>query len=251
MSVPRAFTPPDPAVYARRLAIVVPYRNRAEHLARFLPHIVTYFERDKLDRAIDYSIHIVEQLGSATFNRGALKNAGFAIAREAGAEYVCFHDIDYLPIWADYSYVARPTRLVWHGLAPNTDYTAFLGAVVAFNREDFERINGYSNDYAGWGYEDDDLRTRCQYAGLELAFRDGTYTVLPHVHHGHLDDADATPTPEANATARIFTEKLLAGAAGFSREGLSTLAFSVEETVTWVRNGTAQTHIRHHKVALR
>jgi hypothetical protein len=250
MSSQRPFTPPDPAAYARRLAIVVPYRDRQEHLARFLPHMVTYFERDKLDRAIDYSIHIVEQLGDGAFNRGALKNAGFAIARDA-ADYFCFHDVDYLPIWADYSYVPRPTRLVWHGLAPNADYTGFLGAVVAFNRADFERVNGYSNDYEGWGYEDDDLRTRCQYAGLTLDFRDGTYTTLPHRHHGHLEDADATPTPEANATARIFTSKLLAGADGFSREGVSTLAFRVEETAAWVRNGQPQLHIRHHKVSLR
>ncbi len=133
MTSPRSFPAPDPTDYARRLAIIVPYRNRAEHLARFLPHMVTYFERDKLDRAIDYSIHIVEQVGNLPFNRGALLNAGFRIARD-GADYFCFHDVDYLPIWADYSYVERPTRLVWHGLDPQTDYRAFMGAVVALNR---------------------------------------------------------------------------------------------------------------------
>ena len=248
MPPPRTFSAPDPAAYARRLAIVVPYRDRTEHLARFLPHMVTYFQRDKLDCAIDYSIHIVEQLGRLPFNRGALKNAGFRIACDA-AEYFCFHDVDYLPMWADYSYVERPTRLVWHGLDPQTDYRAFMGAVVALNRGDFERINGYSNDYWGWGYEDDDLRTRCQVAGLELAFRDGTYTNLPHVHQGF--NADATPTTEAQANARTFAAKVVAGAAVFRREGLSTLAFTVEESVTWLRNGVPQAHIHHHKVALR
>ncbi len=238
---------PDPQDYARRLAIIVPYRDRAEHLARFLPHMVSYFERDKLDRRLRYSIHIVEQLGSAPFNRGALVNAGALIARDE-ADYYCFHDVDYLPIWADYAYVARPTRLVWHGLAPQTDYNAFLGAVVAFNRADFERINGYSNDYWGWGYEDDDLRTRCNAAGLALAFRDGTYSVLPHPHNGY--DGDATPTEAAQRTARIFTAKLLAGGASFSREGLSTLAYRVEETAVWTRNGEPQPHIRHHKITL-
>jgi len=247
MSLARTFVAPDPAAYARRLAIVVPYRDRAQHLARFLPHMVTYFERDKLDRAIAYSIHIVEQLGDAKFNRGALLNAGFLIARDA-ADYFCFHDVDYLPIWADYSYVTQPTRLVLHGLDPQTDSRSFMGAVVAFDRADFERVNGYSNDYWGWGYEDDDLRTRCQHAGLALAFRDGTFSTLPHRHRGYNDDA--TPTPEAQATARTFTAKLLAGAANFSREGLSTLDFRVEQTVAWVRNGEPQMHIRHHKVAL-
>ena len=36
--------------YSKRLAIIVPYRDRADHLARFVPHLVAYFERDKLDR---------------------------------------------------------------------------------------------------------------------------------------------------------------------------------------------------------
>ncbi len=248
MTSPRTFRAPDPADYARRLAIIVPYRNRAEHLVRFLPHMVSYFERDKLDRAIDYSIHVVEQLGTLPFNRGALLNAGFRIARDS-ADYFCFHDVDYLPIWADYSYVTRPTRLVWHGLDPQTDYRAFMGAVVAVNRSDFERINGYSNDYPGWGYEDDDLRTRCQVAGLELAFRDGSYTTLPHPHRGYHDDA--TPTAEAQATARTFAAKLMEGASAFTREGLSTLECTVDESVVWMRNGAPQAHIRHHKVALR
>jgi hypothetical protein len=120
----------DPANYARRLAIIVPDRNRAEHLARFLPHMVTYFQRDKLDRAIAYSIHAVEQLGEGPFNRGAPCNAG------------------------------------------------------------------------------------------------------------------------AQATAKIFTAKLLAGASAFSREGYASLEFRYEETAVSTRNGAPQQHIRHHKVAL-
>ena len=33
--------------YSKRLAVVVPYRNRADHLAKFVPHVAAYFERDK------------------------------------------------------------------------------------------------------------------------------------------------------------------------------------------------------------
>jgi hypothetical protein len=33
--------------HSKRLAIVVPDRDRAEHLAKFVPHVAAYFERDK------------------------------------------------------------------------------------------------------------------------------------------------------------------------------------------------------------
>ena len=243
----QAFTPPGAAAYARRLALVVPYRDRADQLARFLPHITTYFERDLFDRTIAYTLHIVEQSADSAFNRGALKNAGFLLARE-NADYVCFHDVDYLPIWADYSYVQQPTRLIWHGLYPQPGYDTFLGGVVAFTRADFERINGYSNDYAGWGYEDDDLRERCRRAGLVPAFRDGTYTALPHAHHGL--NEDGSQKPEAQATARVFTAKLLQGDAGFGAEGLSTLKFAVEASAPMQKNGAPMPQVLHHRVRL-
>ena len=88
--------------YTRSLAIVVPYRDRAEHLRYFTPHMTAYFERDKLDRYIRYSVHIVEQVGDEPFNRGRLCNAGFALVKDS-ADYVCFHDVDYLPIWGGLS----------------------------------------------------------------------------------------------------------------------------------------------------
>ena len=44
----------DPDDYAARLAIVIPYRDREQHLSRLIPHLVTFFERDRLARAIPY-----------------------------------------------------------------------------------------------------------------------------------------------------------------------------------------------------
>ena len=45
----------------KRLGIVVPYRDRAEHLHRFILHLSNYFTRDKVDHQIPYSVVIVEQ----------------------------------------------------------------------------------------------------------------------------------------------------------------------------------------------
>lgn len=100
--------------YSKRLAIVVPYRDRADHLAKFVPHVAAYFERDKLYRQIAVTINIIEQSGNAPFSRGRLANCGFLLTQET-SDYVCIHDVDYLPMWADYSWTQNPARLIWHG----------------------------------------------------------------------------------------------------------------------------------------
>ena len=111
MIPPRA---PLPSARSRRLRgaprdrRAVP-RPRGAPEAQFMPHLVTFFERDRFAKAIPYEIHIAEQADGKPFNRGAMKNAGFAIAH-ANADYVVFHDVDYLPMWADYSLVHEPDQ---------------------------------------------------------------------------------------------------------------------------------------------
>ena len=249
MLPPRAPLPAiDPADYAARLAIVIPYRDREQHLSRLVPHLVTFFERDRFAKAIPYEIHIAEQAPGRTFNRGAIKNAGFAIAH-ANADYVVFHDVDYVPVWADYSRVHEPTSLItWgvEGAAGEPSNTP--GCVVALPVDDFVRINGYSNDYWEWGFEDVDLQQRIRRAGLHWGKRDGTFTALQHAHHGIT--ADGKPNLETQHTRAIYLAKGAQGDAGFGGDGLSTLKFRVERTLQWSRNGVAQPQVFHHHVVL-
>jgi hypothetical protein len=98
----------------KRLNIVVPYRNRESHLTRLLPHLALFFARDKADCAIPYRVMVVEQDNGLPFNRGALKNIGFLLGRDE-SDYTCFHDVDLLPIWADYSWSEQPAPIVWYG----------------------------------------------------------------------------------------------------------------------------------------
>jgi len=35
-----------------------------------------------------------------------------------------------------------------------------MGGVVAFSKHQFEKVNGFSNQFWGWGGEDDDLALR-------------------------------------------------------------------------------------------
>jgi len=120
---------------------------------------------------MEYKIFIINQANGFPFNRGILKNIGFDIARREGFETFAFHDIDLLPEddSCDYSFpAAKPVHLAARisSYEYKMLYAAYFGGVVLFSREQFERINGYANCYWGWGYEDDDLFSRCVLAGM-------------------------------------------------------------------------------------
>ena len=151
-----------------KIGIVVPYRNRREHLNHFIPSVTTTLK----EQNIDYEVIIIEQADDKPFNRGKLLNIGFKYAEEAGCDYVAFHDVDMLPILADYSYTDKPVHLIENlSLPPGVSRTLnydYFGGITLFPMDLFRQINGYSNDYRGWGFEDDDLLLRCKENHIDL-----------------------------------------------------------------------------------
>lgn len=144
-----------------KLAIVVPYRNRESHLQTFSTYMKGYL------KDYTYEIIVVNQSDEQLFNRGKLLNIGAKYAIDNGFDYICFHDVDMLPKTADYSYTEYPTSLIseLENKEGNVFYNYF-GGITLFNVKDFISINGYSNDYWGWGYEDTDLFYRVTHSGL-------------------------------------------------------------------------------------
>ena len=60
-----------------RLGIIVPYRDRADHLDEFLFEATRFFATDPVNAGISPRFLIIEQAPGLPFNRGALKNVGF------------------------------------------------------------------------------------------------------------------------------------------------------------------------------
>jgi hypothetical protein len=136
-----------------KLGVIVPYRNRYEHLQEFKKSIVKYLE----SKNIDFKIIIVEQDNAKLFNRGMLCNIGFIEAQKENCDYIVIHDVDMIPVDVDYSYSNVPVHLA----TDNIPFESYFGGITLFPTDVFEKINGFSNLYWGWGFEDDDLRYRC------------------------------------------------------------------------------------------
>jgi hypothetical protein len=121
---------------------------------------------------IEYELIIVEQDDAKTFNRGKLLNVGFTYAKKLECDYVIFHDVDMLPMDVDYSYSDFPVHLATNfKSSPEFEriiFDEYFGGVTLFPVKDFEKINGYSNEYWGWGFEDDDLLYRCKVNEIPL-----------------------------------------------------------------------------------
>jgi hypothetical protein len=152
-----------------KLGIIVPYRNRERHLDNFLNRINHFFKR----KDIDYEVFVINQDNGKLFNRGMLLNIGFTFAKKSNCDYVVFHDVDMIPIDVDYGYSEIPLHLSTNFISDNNDknreiFDEYFGGVTMFTVDDFIKINGYSNKYWGWGYEDNDLLLRCIKNNLPL-----------------------------------------------------------------------------------
>lgn len=151
-----------------KLGIIVPYRDRYKQLVKFKTHLKNYLSKFDLD----YELIIVEQDNGNAFNRGKLLNVGFFYAKKLKCDYVIFHDVDMLPYEVDYSYYDIPLHMATDFLSSSKFqrivFDEYFGGVTLFPSSLFEQINGYSNKYWGWGYEDTELLHRCKKSKLPL-----------------------------------------------------------------------------------
>ena len=151
-----------------KLGIVVPYRNRPNQLKTFTERIADLIN-------LPYELIIIEQVDDKEFNRGKLLNIGFMKAVSLDCDYVVFHDIDMLPIKADYSYSDTPVHLISDFKLPEGVsrelFDDYFGGVTLFPCNLFKQINGYTNEYFGWGFEDDNLLLRCKENQIKLDSR--------------------------------------------------------------------------------
>lgn len=192
-----------------KLTICVPYRNRESHLKTFL---------NEIDKHTDAQIVIVEQADNKPFNRGALCNIGFNFT---DTKYFCIHDVDMIPEHVDYSclYEVYHLATMVKQFKYSMPYPQYFGGVTMFRRDVFQKINGFNNNYFGWGAEDDDLRNRVLHYGFDITRLPNKFDSLPHTH--------ATQVKENKPLIKANQNRLLK----WNEEmhiGLTTLDYKIE-----------------------
>ncbi|KAL3667518.1 hypothetical protein V7S43_007737 [Phytophthora oleae] len=153
-----------------RVAVLVPFRDnhpaqkRQAHLDEFVPYMTKFLQRHSALKSASFHIFILEQsLDGRKFNRGKLLNAGFDMARNDYDVYI-FHDVDLLPseeLGEYYTMVPSvgPMHIarMWGRYSESDNY---FGGIVAFTHQQFIKVNGFPNNFWGWGGEDNELYSR-------------------------------------------------------------------------------------------
>ena len=168
------------------LLVCVPFRagpgkaHRAAHLEAFLDHVPAF-----LDAAnIDYLVIVAAQAHTHKFNRGKCLNAAFDWAHRNHPSHagraVCFHDVDLLPVpgpalAAAYARIDVHLARCWR----RYDTDTYLGGALVLSAPTFIKVNGFPNQYWGWGGEDDELAERLYHHNVAIErFVDGAYVDL-------------------------------------------------------------------------
>eukprot|EP00929_Paragymnodinium_shiwhaense_P108453 TRINITY_DN74773_c0_g1_i1.p1 TRINITY_DN74773_c0_g1~~TRINITY_DN74773_c0_g1_i1.p1 ORF type:complete len:977 (-),score=184.16 TRINITY_DN74773_c0_g1_i1:39-2969(-) len=163
----------------KTVVVVIPFRDRESHLVKFKEYWRWFASKGapRNPKVSRWEVYVIEQFDAKTFNRGWTFNVGVAVASSqasaspdigGGDDAVSFdcaviQDIDYLPEkGVDYTQCDLPTQYSAEidRFDGKTPYPENCGGIVAMSLGHWRQINGFSNEYYGWGGEDDELYHR-------------------------------------------------------------------------------------------
>lgn len=136
--------------------LIAPYRDRPQQFKLFIEHYSLFLDLEKV------KIIIFEQANSKPFNKGLLHNCGIKYLYKnnivTDEDIVILNDIDCL---------INPHKIEFMLDSPEETFKQIfgyskiwfnrfhcLGGIFSFKLKNFLKINGFPNDYWGWGAED-------------------------------------------------------------------------------------------------
>jgi hypothetical protein len=223
----------DTPRHDKKLIVIMPCRHRDEHLKIIPAELKKFLAKQNITN----EIFVIEQADRKPFNKGKILNVGFSLTKDRG-DYFCFHDIDMLPEVASYAYVNHPVLLA-NSISQfdvRKNHETYFGGVILFRKEDYIKMNGFSNNYWHWGYEDDDSHLRCLLCGLTpLVYSNGRYISQDHITSRvrtadgvyHKDEPTVKKLHQLYIKNKKRYKKVRRGITDVSKEGLNTLKYKI------------------------
>ncbi|XP_072463874.1 beta-1,4-galactosyltransferase 3-like isoform X2 [Notamacropus eugenii] len=211
-------------------AIIIPYRARRKHLHQLLYHLHPFLQRQQ----IHYIIYVVHQL----------LNVGFKEAmKENNWQCVYFHDVDLIP--EDDRNIYGCNAFPMHASVAidkfqyQLPYQTYFGGVVALQPIHYLKINGFSNNYWGWGGEDDDIASRISLNNMLISRPPATFGRYRMLKHGHDRGNEANPK-RFHLLSRTYLR--------WRYDGMNTLLYSLlsKEQTPLYTNLTVNFAVDHH-----
>uniref|UniRef100_A0A8C8VLH6 Beta-1,4-galactosyltransferase n=1 Tax=Pelusios castaneus TaxID=367368 RepID=A0A8C8VLH6_9SAUR len=206
----------------QKVAILIPFRHREHHLRYWLHYLHPILRRQK----VAYGIYVINQYGEETFNRAKLLNVGFLEALKDEDDYGCFifSDVDLVPMDDRNLYRCyeqpRHFAIAMDKFSFRLPYAGYFGGVSGLSRSQFLKINGFPNEYWGWGGEDDDIFNRWVSVSRPDV-RIGRYRMIKHERDRHNE-------PNPQRFTKIQNTKLT-----MKRDGISSLQYRLVELTRW------------------
>lgn len=148
------------------MTIIVPYRDRPEHLKEFVAAM-----------SDGNSIVVVDQDGHKPFNRGKLINVGYM---ETKQRVFAVNDVDMIP-QVDYPMGIYGT--VTQCAESDIQKVNYLGGCSIYDDYTFERSGGYHNNF--WSRaEDNEYMFNLRRLRIPIKYSYIPFTILPHPRSG-------------------------------------------------------------------
>ncbi|KAM6924242.1 beta-1,4-galactosyltransferase 1 [Xenentodon cancila] len=186
---------PSNCVALQKVALVIPFRKRDEHLKYWLYYLHPILQRQQLD----YGVYVINQDGDEIFNRAKLLNVGYMEAlKEYDYDCFVFSDVDLIPMDDRNTYrcFSQPRHLSvsMDKFGFRLPYNQYFGGVSSLSKDQFLKINGFPNNYWGWGGEDDDIYNRLVFKGMSISRPSGEVGKCRMIRHNR--DKQNEPNPQ-------------------------------------------------------
>uniref|UniRef100_A0A4W4GGJ8 Beta-1,4-galactosyltransferase n=1 Tax=Electrophorus electricus TaxID=8005 RepID=A0A4W4GGJ8_ELEEL len=217
--VDRGHYKPPQCLSVQKVAVIIPYRHREQHLKYWLYYLHPILQRQQLE----YGVYVIEQDGEDTFNRAKLLNVGYAEAlNDYNYDCFVFSDVDIIPMDDRNTYRChdqpRHLAVALDKFGFRLPYNQIFGGISAMSKDQYLKINGFPNNYWGWGGEDDDISNRLSIRGMSISRPNVLIGKCKMIHHER--DKLNPPNPQR-------FEKIAHTRETMDTDGINSLTYNV------------------------